>query len=177
VDQTVMGLRRIAPWAAGMVMLVIADAALTQSNLDAGKTSAQIFADTCASCHRRAQEIKRTSASFLRSHYMTGAAEADAMARYLAGIPGDPKAIQKRTPPGSIPTTTVGRPAGPDAAKDQAREQAKRAQAKGETRTPVAAVPEVAPPAPEPEPPPPAREAEPALAPAPPPKVLEPFEE
>ena len=70
-----------------------------QSNLDAGKSPAQIFAGTCNACHRSPREIKRTSAAFLREHYTTGAREAAAMAAYLASVGSDPAAVQQRRPP------------------------------------------------------------------------------
>jgi mono/diheme cytochrome c family protein len=63
-------------------------AADAQGNIDAGKTPAQIFGDTCAGCHRSARELRRASASFLRSHYTAGSDEASAMANYLAGVGG-----------------------------------------------------------------------------------------
>jgi hypothetical protein len=139
-------------------------------NLDAGKSPAQIFADTCSACHRRPQELKRASAAFLRGHYTTGQQEAATMANYLASIPADPRATQqKRQPPsGSAPAETRR--------QEQPKEQAKsppaaasksRRNGRAEAKAPAAAVPtpEVTPP----EPP-----APPAAAPPPP---LEPFEE
>jgi hypothetical protein len=70
-----------------------------QSNLDAGKSPAQIFAATCNACHRSPREIKRTSAGFLQEHYTTGPREAAAMAAYLASVGTDPAAVQHRRPP------------------------------------------------------------------------------
>jgi hypothetical protein len=70
-----------------------------QSNLDAGKSAAQIFAGTCNACHRSPREIKRTSAAFLLEHYTTGAREAAAMAAYLASAGSDSTAVQHRRPP------------------------------------------------------------------------------
>jgi hypothetical protein len=84
--------RRAAPWLVGVLVALTAGSALPQGSLDAGKTPAQMFADTCSNCHRRPQELKRTSAGFLRQHYTPGAQEAAAMANYLAGIPIDPRA-------------------------------------------------------------------------------------
>src|SRR5262245_10694381 len=81
-------------------------AAGAQGNIDAGKTPAQIFGDTCAGCHRSARELRRASASFLRSHYTAGSAEAAAMANYLAGVGGnDPRsnaATQPKRPPADV---------------------------------------------------------------------------
>jgi hypothetical protein len=72
-----------------------------QSNLDAGKSPAQIFADTCNACHRGPRELRPTNAGFLRQHYTTGAQEAANMAAYLAAVGSDPRAVQQRRPPGT----------------------------------------------------------------------------
>ncbi len=87
---------------ASLIGLAVCAAALparAQSNLDAGKSAAQIFAATCNACHRSPREIKRTSAAFLREHYTTGPREAAAMATYLASVGSDPAAVQHRRPP------------------------------------------------------------------------------
>jgi hypothetical protein len=80
-------LRRLMPWIAGALGLLTASVASPQGNIDAGKSPAQLFADTCSNCHRRPSELKRTTAGFLRQHYTPGSQEAAAMASYLAGIP------------------------------------------------------------------------------------------
>jgi hypothetical protein len=88
------------PWLVGAA-IAAADAGpgLAQANLDAGKSPAQIFAATCAACHRSPREIRPTGAGFLRDHYSTGAREAAAMAAYLAAVGSDPRAVQQRRPP------------------------------------------------------------------------------
>jgi hypothetical protein len=97
----------------------------TQANLDAGKSPAQLFADTCGACHRSPRELKQTSLGFLREHYSTGAREAAAMAAYLAAVGSDPRAIRQRRQPalgageGAAPAEAAIRPpqpipAGPD---------------------------------------------------------------
>jgi hypothetical protein len=92
-ERGVLPVRRSAPWVAGVLGILVASSALPQGNIDAGKSPAQLFADTCSNCHRRPSELKRgASASFLRQHYTPGAQEAAAMAGYLAGIPADPRA-------------------------------------------------------------------------------------
>jgi hypothetical protein len=90
---------RVVSWAIGIVLSAAAASAPAQSNLDAGKSPAQIFSDTCNACHRSPREIKRTSPAFLREHYTTGMREATAMAAYLASVGSDPRAVQQRRPP------------------------------------------------------------------------------
>ena len=153
-------IRRSAPLILGLLaILVAAQSAQPQGNIDAGKTPAQMFSDTCATCHRRPQELKRgASAGFLRQHYMSGAQEAAAMAAYLASVPGDPRA-------------------GKDRGKDkqekaklqqQAQEKTKQPPPKGKRPPDLSKAPADAP-----EPPPePGQRAE-----APPVPKLEPFEE
>src|SRR5947199_1163759 len=92
-------LARFISWPLGVVLSVCSVAAQAQSNLDAGKSAAQIFADTCNGCHRSAREIKRTTPAFLLEHYTTGTREAAMMASYLASVGSDPQAVQQRRPP------------------------------------------------------------------------------
>jgi hypothetical protein len=110
---------RAASWALGAVVAVAAADACAQSNIDAGKSPAQLFSNTCNACHRSPRELKPSSAGFLREHYMTGGREAAAMAAYLASIGSDPKAVQQRKPPTlgagrePPPTETAAQPAQP----------------------------------------------------------------
>jgi hypothetical protein len=90
---------RVLPWLFGAALAGTVAPAQAQSNLDAGKSPAQIFSDTCNACHRSPREIKPTSAGFLREHYSTGPREAAAMAAYLASIGSDTRAVQQRKPP------------------------------------------------------------------------------
>ena len=128
---------RLAPWTVAIAAVLLAAPCQAQGNIDAGKTPAQIFADTCAACHRSARELKRGSAFFLRQHYSTGSAEASAMASYLAGLPSEPRAAQPKRPPAA-----VGEPA--EAARQQqpkqppSAEQAKAAQVQPKGRRPGA---------------------------------------
>jgi hypothetical protein len=95
-------------------IVLVAPPALGQSNLDAGKSPAQIFSDTCGVCHRSPRELKPSSAGFLREHYSTGGREAAAMAAYLASVGSDPRAVRERRPPtlgagqAAAPTHTPG---------------------------------------------------------------------
>jgi hypothetical protein len=199
---TMSTIRRLAPW---LIVLVGAGAFPAQAqNIDAGKTPAQIFADTCTACHKSARELRRTGAGFLRSHYMTGSEEANAMASYLAGLPPDPRANPRR-PPGAPAITGATPPADvprqpprvnpAEQAKGAPNQPASKAGRRQPTQTqvetpPVAAanIPEEKPsetaavpaaPIALPAPPPPmpvASALPPAAAPKPRP-VLEPFEE
>jgi hypothetical protein len=104
---------RIVRWmCAGAFCAMAVVPAKAQSNLDAGKSAAQIFADTCNACHRSPRQLRPTNAMYLRDHYTTGAREAAAMAAYLASVGSDPRAVPQRRPPtqagttGSIPAAT-----------------------------------------------------------------------
>jgi hypothetical protein len=101
-------------WAVALTSLGLLTPVLAQSNLDAGKSPAQIFSDTCNACHRSPREIRRTSPAFLREHYTTGMREAAAMAAYLAAVGSDARAVQQRKPPllgaGRTPAGDNGRP-------------------------------------------------------------------
>ena len=173
-EVVVSRIQRLAPWLIGLCGALIAVAADAQ-NIDAGKSAAQIFADTCSSCHRNARELRRTSAGFLRSHYTTGQEEAAAMASYLAGIASDPRAGQQKRLPGAAPGATPA-----EAAKQPPRQQPPAEQAKGAPGQPSSkgaqagrrpAANAVTAAAPDENPP------EPAPAPAPVKPVLVPFEE
>jgi hypothetical protein len=108
---------RVASWVLCAVVVTTAGQARAQSNLDAGKSPAQIFSDTCNACHRSPRELKPSSAGFLREHYTTGGREAAAMAGYLASVGSDPRAVQQRKPPvlgagkEAPPSETASKPA------------------------------------------------------------------
>jgi hypothetical protein len=186
---------RLAPWLVAVWAALPAIPAVAQGNIDAGKSPAQIFTDTCGACHRSPRELRRASAGFLRSHYTTSADEAGAMANYLAGVgSSDPRsAAQPKQPPRQQPAETPATPATaakqpprqPAEPKSEARSEQKSepksaAQPKGRPGTTAQARQQQAPPAAvveerPPDPPPaPATPPAPTTPPAP---VLEPFEE
>jgi hypothetical protein len=107
----------VVPWVIAAAALAADVPAQAQSNLDAGKSAAQIFADTCNACHRSPREIKPTSAAFLREHYTTGGREAAAMAAYLASVGSDARAVQQRR----APTLGAGQAASPGADQGNGR--------------------------------------------------------
>jgi mono/diheme cytochrome c family protein len=160
---------RLAPWMMAIWAAVPVTPAGAQGNIDAGKTPAQIFGDTCAACHRSARELRRPSASFLRTHYTTGSEEASAMANYLAGVPSG--AAQPKQPPRQQPAETPAANAAkqpPRQAPDQQpKAAAQREQPKGRPSAATAQVRQA----------PVAEERPPDPPPAPPAPVLEPFEE
>jgi hypothetical protein len=170
-------IQRLAPWLIGLVGAVIAVSADAQ-NLDAGKSPAQIFSDTCSACHRNVRDLKRASAGFMRSHYTTSQDEAGAMASYLASLGSDPRAGQQKRLPGAAPGTAPAEAAKQPPRQPPPTEQAKgtpgQPSSKGARRTAAGA---------EPSPVTAAAPEEKPLEPAPPPApvklvpVLEPFEE
>ncbi len=158
--------KRLAPWMLAIWAALPVTPAGAQGNIDAGKTPAQIFGDTCSACHRSARELRRSSAGFLRTHYTTGSEEAAAMANYLAGVGSDPRAAQPkqqpRQPPAETPATAAKQPP-----RQPADQQPKGAQAQPKGRPAATAQARPAP----------AEERLPDPPPAPPTPVLEPFEE
>jgi hypothetical protein len=124
---------RIAVSAMGLAaVLASLEAGAQTGNLDAGKSPAQIFSTTCSGCHRNARELRRASASFLRSHYTAGREEASAMASYLSGLPAEPRA-EPRADPKADPKRTAT--PGPGQPRREPGEQAKSGtQTPGQTR-------------------------------------------
>jgi len=112
---------QVLPWMVAATLSFAALPAQAQSNLDAGKSAAQIFSATCNACHRSPRELKQSSAGFLREHYTTGPREAAAMAAYLASVGSDPRAVQQRRPP----TLGAGQAASPTESGARGAEQGK----------------------------------------------------
>lgn len=74
----------------GAVMLTLCMAGPTQAqeNLEAGKSPSQIFAGTCAACHKSPRGLVKSTApgslpGFLRQHYTTSPEMAGVLANYL----------------------------------------------------------------------------------------------
>jgi hypothetical protein len=177
-EVTVSMIRRSLPWIVGVLgILALAGSAVPQGSLDAGKSPAQMFADTCSNCHRRPSELKRTSASFLRQHYTPGAQEAAAMATYLSSVPQDPRAGKDRgkAAPQDKEKAKVQQPP-PQPPQQQAQERPQDRPKAQQQPNAKAKRPELAK---SPQPEPPAAEAPPVelRVEAPPVPKLEPFEE
>jgi hypothetical protein len=74
----------------GLAALLCPVLAKAQTNLDQGKSAAQIFANACVECHKEPHGLgKGRSASaladFLREHYTTNGQQAAALAAYVLG--------------------------------------------------------------------------------------------
>lgn len=172
---------RLSPWIGVILAALQVAPADAQGNIDAGKSPAQIFGDTCSACHRSPRDLRRTSASFLRTHYTTGSDEASAMANYLANLGSDPRAAQpaaqSKRPPAEIskqnPPPRLA-PAEQPKSEQPKSEQPRAAQAQPKAKASPTAQVRPAPPEERPLEPPAAASVTP---PAPPAPVLEPFEE
>jgi hypothetical protein len=80
-----------------------------QTNIDQGKSPAQIFAEDCAACHKAARGLANGKGSyalteFLHEHYTTSRDQAAALAAYVLGAGSGPK------PPVERPATAAGEP-------------------------------------------------------------------
>ncbi len=91
-----MASRRLAPALAILAALLpaLAPAAVSaQTNLDQGKSAAQIFGSYCAACHKSTRGLANgrnslTLTGFLSEHYTTSRQQASALAAYVLGAGG-----------------------------------------------------------------------------------------
>lgn len=80
---------RLAP-VIGLLAGLAPAVAHAQTNIDQGKSPAQIFADDCAACHKAARGLANGKGSyalteFLHEHYTTSRDQAAALAAYVLG--------------------------------------------------------------------------------------------
>ena len=94
--------------AAGAIEIAFAMASpAAAQNLDAGKSPSQIFASTCAACHRGSRGLVKTVSpgslpGFLREHYTTSTNMAGALSSFLlAGSSGPAGVIPQRPTAGN----------------------------------------------------------------------------
>jgi mono/diheme cytochrome c family protein len=85
--------------AVGALCLLGAAPARAQ-NIDEGKSAQQLYAATCAACHKSPGALAKgrfraTLFPFLKDHYTTGTAEAWALASYLASVDAGPPRSKK----------------------------------------------------------------------------------
>jgi hypothetical protein len=120
--------RGVAP-AIGLFICLVPAMAQAQTNIDQGKSPADIFANDCATCHKSARGLANGRgssglASFLVEHYTASKDQAAALAAYVMGAGGGEAAPAARGPkpaaapdrnrasvePATPPTRTPGKP-------------------------------------------------------------------
>jgi hypothetical protein len=120
--------RGVAP-AIGLFIGLAPVVAQAQTNIDQGKSPAEIFATDCATCHKSARGLANGRgssglASFLVEHYTASKDQAAALAAYVMGAGGGEAAPAARGPkpaaapdrnrastePATPPTRTPGKP-------------------------------------------------------------------
>jgi hypothetical protein len=100
--------RGVAP-AIGLFIGLVPAMAQAQTNIDQGKSPAEIFATDCATCHKSARGLANGRgssglASFLVEHYTASKDQAAALAAYVMGAGGGEAAPAARGPkPASAP--------------------------------------------------------------------------
>lgn len=85
---------RLAPMI-GLLAGLAPAAAYAQTDIDQGKTPAQMFASDCAVCHKAPRGLAKGRnslmlSSYLREHYTTGREQAAALAAYVLGAGNGP---------------------------------------------------------------------------------------
>jgi hypothetical protein len=94
--------RGVAP-AIGLLVGLLPAMAQAQTNIDQGKSPADIFANDCATCHKSARGLANgrgssSLASFLVEHYTASKDQAAALAAYVMGAGGGEAAPAARGP-------------------------------------------------------------------------------
>ena len=105
----------------GIIVMALTGGAAWAQDLDWGKSGPKLFADHCAGCHRSPRGLAKgrlswTLSSFLRQHYTSSSASAQALTAYLqsADAPrGKPMPRGKPLPPATSGTAPVLRPPAP----------------------------------------------------------------
>src|SRR5271170_3918684 len=115
--------------AIGLFVGLLPALAHAQTNIDQGKSPAEIFANDCATCHKSARGLANGRgssglASFLVEHYTASKDQAASLAAYVMGAGGGEAAPATRGPkpasppdrnrasaePEAPPTRTPGKP-------------------------------------------------------------------
>jgi hypothetical protein len=99
--------RGVAP-AIGLLIVLAPAMAQAQTNIDQGKSPAEIFANDCATCHKSARGLANGRgssglASFLVEHYTASKDQAAALAAYVMGAGGGEAAPARGPKPGTTP--------------------------------------------------------------------------
>lgn len=94
--------------AIGLLFVLAPAMAQAQTNIDQGKSPAEIFANDCATCHKSARGLANGRgssglASFLVEHYTASKDQAAALAAYVMGAGGGEAAPARGPKPGATP--------------------------------------------------------------------------
>jgi len=98
----------------GSMIMLFAGAPVRAENLDAGKSPARLFADSCATCHRGPRGLAKgrfrlTLYLFLQKHYSTSSESAWALSSYLESLDSP----ERRPARSATPVHSRFRPARP----------------------------------------------------------------
>jgi mono/diheme cytochrome c family protein len=79
---------------------MLGSGAARAQNIDEGKSAQQLYAATCAACHKNPSALAKgrfraTLLPFLQDHYTTSMSEAWALASYLASVDAGPPRAKK----------------------------------------------------------------------------------
>ena len=137
--------RRLAPvifpmtFALGMAVAIMGSPSLAQTNIDQGKSPAELFANGCAACHKTTRGLANGRSSltlsiFLREHYTASSDQAAALAAYVLNSGGNapapkPTAARVEEPKGQKGQEAKGQESKGQAPKGQ---EAKGQEAKGQ---------------------------------------------
>ena len=93
-----------------IIILALTGSPVQAEDLDHDKSAAKLFSDTCASCHRSARGLAKGRFSltlwfFLKQHYTSSSASAQALTAYLQSADA-PRPKSQRTAAKSRPPAT-----------------------------------------------------------------------
>jgi len=99
----------------GAIYWLAGSAAQAQENIDQGKSATQLFAGSCAECHRNARALAKgrfrpTLFLFLQDHYTASAGAAWELSSYLASVDVSQSARSKAAAPHSARTPRPPKP-------------------------------------------------------------------
>lgn len=94
----------------GVLFYSWAGPAAEAQNIDEGKSAPRLFADSCVTCHRRANGLAKgrfrpTLFMFLKDHYTTSAGAAWELSSYLASVDTPPSGRSRKAVSHSANTT------------------------------------------------------------------------
>jgi mono/diheme cytochrome c family protein len=125
-----------------VALTMMASPALAQTNIDQGKSPAELFANDCAACHKTTRGLANgrstlTLSIFLREHYTASSDQAASLAAYVLNSGGNA--------PAPKPTAEHARteePKGQEHKGQEAKGQEPKVQEPKEARTPPPTAPQ-----------------------------------